>query len=370
LRDISKTPKIQEYLKKKGIDTPRYIPEKQYLEYEDDFLMDQLYPPNQGMKRGGEVKMGVGGLLGKGAKAAQAEKARQAMKASEALGQHEGKNIYITQADRTKVGEGFLGGPGFSGLQHTSDPHREAMAAWGVKNPGTANTILGGDMGKDPLFSTMIGSPTQHQSNQMVFDKMYRQFKNEAKKGNLPDELRFMINDKLAKAVDKDGKNIFPPDVDILGKNFHKMADTFDRRSIAGHLMGGVGVGGKKGQIIDYDKIIKQTTDPSLIDAPSGAIGNRLFTLSGEVIQRPDLHPAFPTIMTGEDMGLMYNPVPRELFMQDFINKVRAEKGRNPGYMDYTRGRPPSQFISEDWLTKLQKEGHKKGGLLKVKRKK
>ena len=327
-------------------------------------------PLDDGMKHGGEVKMGIGGLLGKGAKAAQAEKARQAMKASEALGQHEGKNIYITQADRTKVGEGFLGGPGFSGLQHTSDPHREAMAAWGVKNPGTAKTILGGDMGKDPLFSTMIGSPTQHQSNQMVFDKMYRQFKNEAKKCNLSDELRFLINDKLAKAVDKEGKNIFPPDVDILGKNFHKMADTFDRRSIAGHLMGGVGVGGKKGQIIDYDKIIRQTTDPALIDAPSGAIGNRLFTLSGEVIQRPDLHPAFPTIMTGEDMGLAYNPVPRELFMQDFINKVRAEKGRDPGYMDYTRGRPPSQFISEDWLTKLQKEGHKKGGLLKVKRKK
>jgi hypothetical protein len=450
LRDINSRHNIQKYLQEKGIEAPRYVPEKQYLEYEDSYLMDQLYPPDQGMKdggevkmgiggllgkgaramkgsesaqlkalreefaardavikaqqaldekkylkdieantltpesiqkkldeqklqglfKGGEVKMGIGGLLGKGAKAAQAEKARQAMKASEALGQHEGKNIYITQTDRTKVGEGFLGGPGFSGLQHTSDPHREAMSAWGVKNPGTAKTILGGDMGKDPLFSTMIGSPTQHQSNQMVFDKMYRQFKNEAKKGNLTDELRFLINDKLAKAVDKEGKNIFPPNVDILGKDFHKMADTFDRRSIAGHLMGGVSVGGKKGQIIDYDKIIKQTTDPNLIDAPSGAIGNRLFTLSGEVIQRPDLHPAFPTIMTGEDMGLMYNPVPRELFMQDFINKVRAEKGRDPGYMDYTRGRPPSQFISEGWLTKLQKEDHKKGGLLKVKRKK
>ena len=74
LRDISKMPQIQEYLKKKGIDTPRYIPEKQYLEYEDDFLMDQLYPPNQGMKRGGEVKMGVGGLLGKAAKAAKTAK--------------------------------------------------------------------------------------------------------------------------------------------------------------------------------------------------------------------------------------------------------------------------------------------------------
>lgn len=340
-----------------------------------DYPQEDLFtrPPME-YKEGGEVKMGAGGLL-KAAKAAQqAEKAKEAMqviKASEAFGQHEGLPVYITQADRTKVGQGFLGGPGFSSLQLTSEPHREAMAAWGVKNPGTAKTIIGDpSMGENPLFTTMIGSPTQHQSNQMVFDKLYRAFKSEAKKGNLSDELRYMINDKLAKAVDKEGKNIFPSNVDILDKNFHKMADTFDRRSIAGHLMGGVGIGGKKGQIIDYDKLIKQTTDPLLIDAPSGAIGPRAFTLDKNVIERPDLHPAFPTILTGQDLGVAFEPVPRELFMQDFINKVRAEKGRDPGYMDYVRGRPPSQFISEDWLTSLQKKGHKKGGLLKVKRKK
>jgi hypothetical protein len=48
--------------------------------------------------------------------------------------------------------------------------------------------------------------------------------------------------------------------------------------------------------------------------------------------------------------------------MEDFINKVLTEKGRQPGYMDWTRGYAPSQFLSEELLTKLQKAGFKEGG--------
>jgi hypothetical protein len=57
LRDITRDPKIKEYLEKKGIEVPRYIPEKEYLGHEDSFLMDQLYPPDEGMKRGGKVSI-------------------------------------------------------------------------------------------------------------------------------------------------------------------------------------------------------------------------------------------------------------------------------------------------------------------------
>ena len=315
---------------------------------------------NQKMKNGVPAYGGAGAVLKEGLKAAKPE----IMKASEALGKIEGRPLLITQADRTKVGGGFLGGPGFSGLQLTDPAYRAAEAAWAVKNPGTANTILGGNRaaGKDAVFAAMLGSPTQHQSNQMVFDKMYGEFKKAAKRGELDPELRDKINLRLASAVDKDGNPVFPADIDILDKNFKKIADTFDRRSIAGHLMGGVQVGGKKGQIIDYDKIIKSTTDPLLVDAPSGAIGNRLFTLSGGVIERPDLHPAFPTILQGEDLGVSFDPVTRDLIMKDFIEKTQREKGRAPGYMDYIRGYPPSQLITEDLLTELQKLGKKKGG--------
>jgi hypothetical protein len=227
--------------------------------------------------------------------------------------------------------------------------------------------ILGGakKAGDKPVFTTMIGSPTQHQSNQMVFDKLYGDFKKAAKKGELPTELRDKINDRLVRAVDKEGNPVFPSDIDILDKKFKDIANTFDRRSIAGHLIGGVQVGGKKGQIIDYDKIIRETTDPALIDVPSGSLGNRLFTLSGGIIDRPDLHPAFPTILQGEDLGLSFSPVAKDILMRDFIQKTMREKGRKPGYMDFTRGHPPSQLITEDILTEMQKLGLKEGGAVK-----
>ena len=356
----------------------------------DDELLRQLQPPVEGMKRGGKVhisdnpdtmmmeledqKFQVGGIVDKAvrlAKAAKAAEMKQAMKASEALAKIEGKRLNITQADRTKVGQGFLGGPGFSGLQLQEGPHKDVGAVWGVKNVGTAKTMLGGF--KDPLgkeyFTTMIGSPTQHQSNQMVFDKLYNQFKAEAKKGNLDPELRDKINARLAAAVDKDGNPIFPPDVDILDKNFKKQATTFDQRAVAGNVIGGTGVGGKKGQIIDYDKIIRETTDPFLLDAPSGSLGYRLWTPSGEIIERPDLHPAFPAIATGEDLGVEFTPAAQDILMEPWVKNIRETKGRNPGYMDWTRGRPPSVEVTEDILTNLQKSGNKAGGLIKVKRK-
>jgi hypothetical protein len=321
-----------------------------------------------------DQKFQVGGIVDKAvrlAKAAKAAEMKQAMKASEALAKIEGKRLNVTQADRTKVGQGFLGGPGFSGLQLKEGPHKDVGAVWGVKNVGTAKTMLGGF--QDPLgkeyFTTMIGSPTQHQSNQMVFDKLYNQFKAEAKKGNLDPELRDKINARLAAAVDKDGNPVFPSDVDILDKNFKKQATTFDQRAIAGNVIGGTGVGGKKGQIIDYDKIIRETTDPFLLDAPSGSLGYRLWTPSGEIIERPDLHPAFPAIATGEDLGVEFTPAAQDILMAPWVENVRQTKGRNPGYMDWTRGRPPSVEVTEDILTNLQKSGNKAGGLITVRRK-
>ena len=286
---------------------------------------------------------------------------------SEALGKHEGKTLMITQADRTKVGEGFLGGPGFSGIQLT-DP-RYAGATWGVKTPGVGQTIIGSNRRVpegQAIWTTMLGTPTQHKSNQMVFDRLYKEFMGGIKQEKLSPELKDTLNAKLASVVDKEGKNLFPADVDITNpRKFRKLVDTFDKRAAAADVMGGIGVGGKKGQIFDYDRIIQRTTDPALLEVPTGSLGNRLFQLSGEMMDRPDLHPAFPTILKGEDLGVSFMPAPRELLMEDYINKVLTEKGRQPGYMDWTRGYAPSQFLSEELLTKLQKAGYKKGGKIK-----
>ena len=303
--------------------------------------------------------------------AEQAAEMKQALKASEALARIEGKHLNITQADRTKVGEGYLGGPGFSGLQMKEGPHKDVGAVWGVKNTGTAKTMLGGfdkPLGNE-YFTTMIGSPTQHQSNQMVFDKLYKDFTAQAKKGNLDSNLRKQINDRLASAVDKDGNAIFPPNIDILSKNFKKQASTFDQRAVVGNVLGGVGIGGKKGQIIDYEKIIRDTTDPFLLDTPSGDLGYRIWTPSGEIIERPDLHPAFPTIATGEDLGVEFAPADKNVLLAPFLEKFRAEKGRDPGYMDMTRGRPARVQITEPLLKNLQESGNKAGGAVKAKNK-
>jgi hypothetical protein len=338
----------------------------------DEMGFSVLHPDYQAIKDVAEPAFGLGiaaqaypliGPLTKGLPVGASVKNVTPMKASEALGKIEGRPLKITQSDRTKVGEGYLGGPGFSGLQLTDPRYREAEAAWGVQNAGTAKTILGGGKkGDNAVYAAMIGTPTQHQSNQMVFDKLYGDFKKAAKRGELTPELRDLINMRLASAVDKKGNPVFPADVDIMDKKFRDIADTFSRRSIAGHLMGGVQVGGKKGQIIDYDKIIRSTTDPALIDQPTGALGNRLFTLSGGIIDRPDLHPAFPAILQGEDLGLTFTPVERNLVMKDFVDKTMREKKRMPGYMDYARGNPPTQLITEDILTELQKLGLKEGG--------
>jgi hypothetical protein len=51
--------------------------------------------------------------------------------------------------------------------------------------------------------------------------------------------------------------------------------------------------------------------------------------------------------------------------MKDFVDKTMREKKRMPGYMDYARGNPPTQLITEDILTELQKLGLKKGGAVK-----
>jgi hypothetical protein len=64
LRDIEKKSELKKYLEGKGAKFQRFVPEEEYKKYEDDFLMDRLYPkddaryaPPEGMKRGGKVNI-------------------------------------------------------------------------------------------------------------------------------------------------------------------------------------------------------------------------------------------------------------------------------------------------------------------------
>jgi hypothetical protein len=297
-----------------------------------------------------------------------ADKANKGLKKlSEVLGEHEAKTVGITQADRQKVGGGYLGGPGFSGLQHVDPAYGDVGAVWAVKTPGVAKTLINsakrGSEGQT-IFIPMLGSPTQHKSGQMVFDNIINDFRKSARQGNLDPELLDMMNLRLINTVDKKGNPLFPQNFDITSRKFNNAIDTFDKRAAVADVIGGIGVGGKKSQIIDYDKLIARTTDPDLIDAPTGSLGNRMFTLSGEMLERPDLHPAFPTILTGEDLGVYFKPAPREIVLNDFIKSFTEAKGRAPGVMDFTRGYAPSNLITEEMLTNLQKAGYAEGGMV------
>jgi hypothetical protein len=64
----------------------------------------------------------------------------------------------------------------------------------------------------------------------------------------------------------------------------------------------------------------------------------------------------------GEDFGQTYHPVPKELMLRDYMARFQAEKNRKPGYMDLTMGYSPTQHLSEEFLTHLQKQGHAEGG--------
>ena len=279
---------------------------------------------------------------------------------SEALGNvgAEGKKLRVTQTDRT--GAKYLGGAPFSMMQKVDPRYAESKATWGVKTRGAATNIIN-QSDPDVIWSTLIGSKTQHRSNELIFDKLYKAFQKSAKEGNLSTELRTKFNAAL--------EPIFGEGADILDPKLRKEIDTFEKRAIVGNLLLGKDIGGatRGGSIIPGLKIMSETTEPMLKGVETFSIGPRLFTLDRGVITRPDLHPAFPEILTGEDLNQLFVPVPNRIALPTFNEDFRVRTGRKkPGYYELTNtpeGDPyPTQFVDEDYLNFLQKEGHAHGG--------
>jgi hypothetical protein len=295
---------------------------------------------------------------------------KDVMRMSEALGNAgaEGKFLNLTQADRSRVFGPNKGGTGFSGLQLTSLPHKEARTTWGVGKPSHATRLINAN---DPntLWSTFIGSPTQHMSNPVTVQRMY-----EAHRGANPSaDLVGKMNAQLNNAIHpKTKKPIFPNGIDISDPSSLAQAQTFDQRKAIAQAMT---IGGeKKGEKATQEafKVIKEETDPLLAEAPTYAVGNRLFTIDSETgIYRPDLNEAFPHQVTGEDLGLLFEPAPIELAAPTFVKrfegrKNKLDKPQPMGHKDLT-ATTPREFIDEKYLTNLQKEGHKKGGAVSQK---
>jgi hypothetical protein len=324
----------------------------------------------QGLAKGGQPKKPTVEQM----KQAIFAKAQEGLsKPSEILGKHEGKYLHLTEADRAKVEKrlnGMRGGVGFSqiGLENPEYMRR----VWGVGKPGTATKLLNRQAkGLSPedqaIWSTFIGTPEMHTSNQLVFNRMWNKFQEARKQGKLSPELEAKMLDIMRSAMTKatkksPAKPIFDPDVSF--DNTHHLFDTFERRRILANLMAGNQIGGKKGQIFDASKMIEDTTDPKLLHAPSMSVGPHLFTMTGETSYEPHLNKAFPHMLHGETSPDTFQQIPFEHAAPEFVQQIMEEKGRKPGYMDIVR-RIPRQHISEKYLTNLQKMGYKKGGKVK-----
>jgi hypothetical protein len=314
-----------------------------------------------GYAKGKAVKGGLDAI-----KKAFTPKQTNVVRASEALGQHEGKWLNTTQSDRMRSTGGDLGGPGFSKFQLERPEY--ADAAWGVGKKATASGIVNANKRYpegQAIWSPMIGSEVQHHSNQHVFDALTDEFNRQAAMGKLTPELREKMNYYLMNK--KEYAPLFKKGIDVGNpESLAAMGDTFDRRGALSTVLSGKGVGGQKGQIFDYPGIMQEMTDPMTIGAPTHSVGTRLFSLNNEIEHRPDLHSAFPYILKGEDAGVAFTPVPKELAIPDWLGLVRDFKGREPGYMDYTRGLKgkgtPFQFIDDKYLRALEEAGHAEGG--------
>jgi hypothetical protein len=289
------------------------------------------------------------------------------MRMSEALGNAgaEGKTINITQTDRSRVFGQNRGGPGFSGLQLTSVPHQQAGSTWGVGKPSHATRLINANT-PDTIWSTFIGSPTQHMSNPVTVERIFK----EHQKGNAPVDLIERMNQRLNDAVHpKTGKLVFPNGIDVSSPSALSSAQTFDQRKLLAETLAGKGVGGPKkgGSVVDAAKIIREETDPLLMGSPTYSVGPRLWTIDKDVgIYRPDLNAAFPYQVTGTDLGMVFEPTPIEIAALDFVSRFEGRKNKSGklqpmGHKDLT-ATTPKQFVSDKYLTFLQKEGYADGG--------
>ena len=306
------------------------------------------------------------------------------MRLSEALGNAgaEGKTLNFTEADRSRVFGSNRGGVGFSGLQHYSLPHKKANTVWGFGNTGMAEKKIRQNDPKNSLWTTFVGSPTQHRSNSVVIGDAIKEFQKSVKQGVVPVEQIMLMNKRLNELTDpKTGAKVFESGFDLTDPSALSVANTFSRRAAVGDVMLGLGVKGPMSRLdfkkefpntkfvdaSDIENILKRETDPDLVNAGTYDVGNRLFVLDGKIIQRPDLNEAFPVQVTGDDLGMKFGLVPPDTAMRDFYKarEGRLDKNKDPSpvsYYDLARAEP-SQLVDENYLTYLQKAGYKKGGL-------
>lgn len=299
------------------------------------------------------------------------------MRMSEALGNvgAEGKFLNFTEADRSRVFAENMGGTGFTGLQNYSQPHKQARTVWGFGNQSTAEKKIRQNDPDNTIWTTYAGSPEQHKSNTVVVKDAVKTLQAANQAGTVnPEQIR-LINQRIKQAKNDKGTPLFSDDFDITDPQAINAATTFERRTAISDALMGVGV--KKPMISkefkaanpnvkysdasDISRILTRETDPVLANANTFDVGPHLFVMENKIIHRPDLNEAFPVQVTGDDLGMRFQPAPIRSAAPDFI-KEKGYKPTDPiNAWAMSRGNP-RQFVDEKYLSGMQKEGYKDGG--------
>jgi hypothetical protein len=299
------------------------------------------------------------------------------MRMSEALGNvgAEGKFLNFTEADRSRVFAENMGGTGFTGLQNYSQPHKQARTVWGFGNQSTAEKKIRQNDPENTIWTTYAGSPEQHKSNTVVVKDAVKTLQAANQAGSVHPEQIKLINQRIKQAKNDKGNPLFSDDFDITDPQAINAATTFERRTAISDALMGTGV--KKPMISkefkaanpnvkysdasDISRILTRETDPVLANANTFDVGPHLFVMDNKIIHRPDLNEAFPVQVTGDDLGMRFQPAPIRSAAPDFI-KEKGYKPTDPiNSWAMSRGNP-RQFVDEKYLTGMQKEGYKDGG--------
>jgi len=285
-------------------------------------------PAPQGMAKGGEVL-------------------KQLKKLN--LADLEGKTLLGTMSDRTRVGGGLKGGPMF--------PTVHEGAAWAMDAPGAATRLLkamhtaGGP--EQTVVAPMLMSTGAHRSNRDVSKMAVDQFQKNFQEGGFSPERLKEIEDRIR--VIK-GLQEHPG---MMDPNAASMMDklTFAQRK---ELVDVLGSKPKQAMALDLQKLLRETTEPGLHEAPLGAIGPSVFKLSGERSIDPSMHGSYSHILHGEPVGAI-DPIPREFLFRDLESKAMKELGRPLSDYNYrTSVGTPSQLIDDKLLRSLEELGYLK----------
>jgi hypothetical protein len=261
----------------------------------------------------------------------------------------EGKTLLGTMSDRTKVGGGLKGGPMF--------PTVHEGAAWAMDAPGAATRLLkamhtaGGP--EQTVIAPMLMSTGAHRSNRDISKMAVDQFQKNFQSGGFSPERLKEIEERIR--IIK-GLQEHPG---MMDENAAKIMDklTFAQRK---ELVDVLGSKPKQAMALDLQKLLRETTEPGLQEAPLGAIGPSVFKLSGERSINPSLHGSYSHILHGEPVGAI-DPIPREFLFRDLESKAMKELGRPLSDYNYrTSVGTPSQMIDEKLLRSLEELGYLK----------